>query len=412
MNSISRRSVLGSLPLAASAAAVPVRAEAAPSEPGKLKITELKYYRSSLRWRDLLFVEVYTDGGIVGLGEGTCHGRVDVVEAALRWLEPYVIGIDPTAIEEQWDRIKYRLTRWSSGIIPLTALSALDIAFWDIEGKRLGVPVWRLLGGPLRQSHRVYYSHWDASVGTRTPEGFAERAVETVNQGWTAVKMSIPVAPTESQRIQTLTDILAAIRKAVGDRLDIGLECGERLTTRTAVRMARALEPYHPLFMEEPLPRENPPSAFGELAAKSPVPIATGEGILSRYDFKPLLDARGVAIIQPDVVKCGGITEIRKIANLAETYGVEVAPHQCYGPVAHVASMEAMSVCRNFLIHEWEGTDDAVFQELTNGTYPVQKDGSVLLPTRPGLGIELNCAEFVKRFPFTNLGAQAERRRS
>jgi len=408
MSQIERRTLLGGLPLAASAAALPPLAAA--SGAGKLTITKLAYYRSSIRWRDLLFVEVHTDGGIIGLGEGTCHGRVDMVEAALRWLEPYVVGIDPAGPEKQWERIKYRLTRWSSGIIPLTALSALDIAFWDIEGKRLGVPVWRLLGGSIHPRFRNYYTHWDAVVQSTSPEAFGEKAVETAKAGWTAVKLSIPNRGTESERIATGVAILSAIRKAVGDRLDIGLEFAESLSTRQAIRMAHALEPFHPLFIEEPLPRENPPSAFGELAAKSAVPVATGEGILSRYDFRPLLEARGAAIIQPDVVKCGGITEIRKIAALAECYGVEVAPHMCYGPVAHVASLAAMSVCRNFLIHEWEGTDDKLYQEATNGTYPVQKDGYLTLPDKPGLGIEFDGAQLAKRFPFTNLGSQAERR--
>ena len=408
MSQIKRRTLLGGMPLAASAAALPPLTAA--SGAGKLTITKLACYRSSIRWRDLLFVEVHTDGGIIGLGEGTCHGRVDVVEAALRWLEPYVVGIDPAGPEKQWERIKYRLTRWSSGIIPLTALSAIDIAFWDIEGKRLGVPVWRLLGGSIHPRFRNYYSHWDAVVRPASPEAFGEKAVETANAGWTAVKLSIPNRGTESERIATGVAILSAIRKAVGDKLDIGLEFAESLSTRQAIRMAHALEPYHPLFMEEPLPRENPPSAFGELAAKTAVPVATGEGILSRYEFRPLLEAKGAAIIQPDIVKCGGITEIRKIADLAECYGVEVAPHMCYGPVGHVASLAAMSVCRNFLIHEWEGADDKLFQEATSGTYPVQKDGYLTLPDKPGLGIEFDGAQLAKRFPFTNLGSQAQRR--
>jgi galactonate dehydratase len=170
--------------------------------------------------------------------------------------------------------------------------------------------------------------------------------------------------------------------------------------------MAQALEPYHPLFMEEPLPRENLPE-FGELASRSSVPIATGEGQLSRFEFRPLFEAKGVSIVQPDVVKCGGITEIRKIANMAEIYNVEVAPHQCYGPIAHVASLAAMSVCRNFLIHEWEAADDPLYQELTNGKYPVQKDGYISLPQGPGLGIDVDFAEFVRRCPFTNYGKEA-----
>jgi galactonate dehydratase len=332
---------------------------------------------------------------------------VDVVEAALRWLEPYLIGADPSGVEGHGNRIGRML--WSSGIIPRAALSAIDIALWDIEGKTLGVPVWRLLGGPVQRRLRAYFSHWNRGMTSYSPEAFADRAVETLKQGWTAVKFglgSVTGGLTESERVRVLTGIFAAIRKAVGDKLDIGLECSQALNMRTAVRLARALEPYHPFFLEEPLPRQNL-AEFGELAARSPLPLATGEGQLSRSEFRPLFEAKGVSIVQPDVVKCGGITEICKIANMAEVYNVEVAPHQCYGPIAHVASLAAMSVCPNFLIHEWEAADDALYQELTNGAYPVQKDGYIQLPEGPGLGIEVNFAEFVKRHPFTNYGAEA-----
>jgi galactonate dehydratase len=404
---MTRRTWLRGLPAAGLAAASPAPARAA-DVAGKTKITRLVYHRATVRWRDLLFVEVHTDAGIVGLGEGTCHARVDVVEAALRWLEPYLIGADPSGMEAHMDRMSFRLSRWNSGIIPRTAMSAIDIALWDIEGKRLGVPVWRLLGGPIRSRLRAYYSHWNADINPATPEAYAAKALETLKAGWTAVKFGAPGRElSESDRIAALTPIMAAIRKAVGDKLDIGLEFSESLTKRSAIRMAEALAPFHPLFMEEPLPRVNL-AEFSELAARSPVPIATGEGQLSRFEFRPLLEGKGASIIQPDVVKCGGITEIRKIANLAEVYGVEVAPHQCYGPVAHVASLASMTVCRNFLIHEWEAADDKVFLELTKGTYPVQKEGVIALPERPGLGIEVDFAEFVKRFPFKNLGAQAE----
>jgi galactonate dehydratase len=220
-----------------------------------------------------------------------------------------------------------------------------------------------------------------------------------VEKGWTAVKFAVPRGTDETQRIRETAAILEAMRKAVGDRLDIGLELYESFTTRSALRLAVAVEQYRPMFIEEPIQRENP-AAFGELAAKSPVPVATGEGLLSRFEFRPLLDAKGAAIIQPDVVKCGGITEMRKIANLAEVYGVEVAPHMCYGPIAHVASMHAVSVCRNFFIHEWEADDDALFQELTGGKYPVQKEGSVALPEGPGLGLEVDFAQLGKRHPY------------
>lgn len=391
MKPITRRDLIGGMAAGASLPAI--------RPPGKLKITKFAMHKSSLRWRDLLFLEVHTDGGLIGLGEATCHNRVDEVEAVLRLMEPDLVGIDPAGAEEQWDRIYYRGSRWRSGIILTTALSALDIAFWDLEGKRLGVPVSRLLGGPIHKKLRAYYTHWNSAPASRTPRAYGERAAATVEKGWTAVKFAVPRGTDETQRIRETAAILEAMRKAVGDRLDIGLELYESFTTRSALRLAVAVEQYRPMFIEEPIQRENP-AAFGELAAKSPVPVATGEGLLSRFEFRPLLDAKGAAIIQPDVVKCGGITEMRKIANLAEVYGVEVAPHMCYGPIAHVASMHAVSVCRNFFIHEWEADDDALFQELTGGKYPVQKEGSVALPEGPGLGLEVDFAQLGKRHPY------------
>jgi galactonate dehydratase len=159
------------------------------------------------------------------------------------------------------------------------------------------------------------------------------------------------------------------------------------------------MEPFKLLFFEEPVLRENP-AALGEVAGKSRVPVATGEGLFSRYEFRQLLEARGAAIVQPDVLHAGGITELRKIANLAETYGAEIAPHQCSGPIGHVASLCAMSTCRNFLLQEWEAADDKVYQELTDGTYPVQKNGVVELSDTPGLGLTVHFDEFTKRFPY------------
>ncbi len=366
---------------------------------GKLKITKFETHKV-LRGprRDLLFLEVHTDGGIVGIGEGSLPERVDIVEQALRWLEPRMVGLDPSGIEDHWDRMYYRLSRWRDGSVLMTALSAVDIALWDIEGKRLGVPVWRLLGGPIHSKLRVYWSHWDSGLPSRTPAALAEHAARSREKGWTAVKWVVPKAPTEAERIeQTVADV-EAVRKAGGKSFDICLEMWETFTSRSAIAFARAVAPYHPMFIEEPIQRENP-EAFTEIAAKSPVPVATGEGLLSRFDFRHLLEAKGAAIIQPDVIHCGGITEIRKVANLAETFGVEVAPHQWYGPVAHVASLAAMSVCRNFLIQEWDAGGDAIYREFTD-KYPAQKDGVVALPEGPGLGISVDFAGLKKRFPY------------
>jgi len=373
---------------------------AAPA-PGRIKITGFEIHKVSLRWRDMLFVEVRTDAGLTGLGEGTLEGRVDAVENELRWLEESYQGRDPSGIEEHWNRSYYLLSRWRNGPPAMTALSAIDIALWDIEGKRLNLPVHRLLQGPLQPRLRVYYTHWHASLegAKRTPEHFAEWARQTRAKGWTAVKWSIPTGGTDADRIAQIGRELEAVRGAVGSSLDLALEASETFTVRSAIELAQAIAPSKPLWIEEPTLRESP-RGLGDVAARSPVPIATGEGLFTRYEFAALLERKGAAIIQPDVMHAGGITEIRKIANLAETYGVEVAPHQCSGPIGHVASLNAMSVCRNFLVQEWESADDDLYVELTDGKYPVQKAGTVALPEGPGLGLSVNFTEFKKRCPY------------
>jgi len=373
----------------------------AASIPGRIKITGFDIHKVSLRWRDLLFVEVKTDAGITGLGEGTLEGRQDAVENEIRWLQESYLGKDPSGIEEHWNRSYYLLSRWRNGPPAMTALSAIDIALWDIEGKRLNLPVWRLLQGPLRPRLRVYHTHWNAPLVNekRTPAAFAAWARETRGRGWTAVKWSVPMGLPEKERAERLVRELEAVRGAVGNSMDLALEASETFSVRAAIELAEAIRPYKPLWIEEPTLRESP-GGLGDVAAKSPVPIATGEGLFTRYEFKELLEHKGAAIIQPDVMHAGGITEIRKIAALAETYGVEIAPHQCSGPVCHVASISAMSVCRNFLVQEWEAADDNLYLELTNGAYPVQKEGSVALPEGPGLGITVDFKEFKKRCPY------------
>ena len=354
----------------------------------------------SLRWRDLLFLEIKTDAGLKGIGEATLEGRADLVETALRWLEKDFVGRDPSGPEAHWDRAYYQLSRWRNGPAVMSAISAVDIALWDLEGKRAGLPVWRLLGGRLRTKSRVYYTHWGASLEThRTPEAFRDWALETRKNGWTAVKWTLANEGSESERIAQSVGEIVAVRKAVGDSLDICLEAAETFSIRSAIQFAQAIAPYRPLWIEEPTLRENP-TGLGEVAAKSTVPVASGEGLSSRFEFKTLLDNHGAAVVQPDVLHAGGITEIRKIANLAETYGFEIAPHQCSGPIGHVASLCAMSVCRNFLIQEWEAADDAVYREMTNGTYPTQSAGYVTLPDLPGLGLQIDFTEFKRRFPF------------
>ena len=398
MNTVTRRSWLSGL--AGGLACLPALAAEAP---GKVKITGFEIHKVTLRWRDLLFVEVKTDAGITGLGEGTLEGREDAVENELRWLEESYVGRDPAGIEDHWNRTYYLLSRWRNGPPAMTALSALDIALWDIAGKRLNMPVYRLLEGPLQPALRAYHTHWDAPLTgeRRTPENFAEMARQTRAKGWTAVKYSLPRGnASEKDRVAQSVKEMAAVRDAIGNSMDLALEASETFTIRSAIELAEALAPYKPLWIEEPVLRESPRN-LGEVAARSPVPIATGEGLFTRYEFLELFEQKGASIIQPDVLHAGGITEIRKIAAMADTFGVEVAPHQCAGPIAHVASMAAMSVCRNFLVHEWEGADEDLYLELTGGRFPqLQKDGKMPLPEGPGLGISVDFAEFKKRYPY------------
>ena len=365
----------------------------------RLSIQNLVTRKHTVGNRDYLFVEIETDGGITGLGEASISGRVEIVEKAVQWFKPFLTGKDPGGIEEHWNRNYYQLSRYRDGAVLMTALAAVDIALWDIQGKRLGEPVWRLLGSAEAPSLPVYYSHWSQDLNPRTPERLSALAAKTREQGWTCVKWVLPKGGSEPERLRRLVAEVEAVRKGGGPEFEIGLEMWETFTVRSAIEFARAVAPFRPMFIEEPTWREMP-DALGEIAAKSPVPLAGGEGLVSRYEFKHLLDAKGAQILQPDVIHCGGITEIRKIAALGEVYGAEMAPHMWYGPVAHVASLQSMAGVRPFLIQEWDAVMEPLFTTLTRGTFPPVKNGRVTLSDRPGLGIEMDWGELDRRFPY------------
>ena len=365
----------------------------------RLGVRKLVTRKHTIRDRDYLFLEIETDSGITGLGEGSISGRVDIVEKAIQWFTPFLVGKDPDGIEDHWNRNYYQLSRYRNGPVLMTALAALDIALWDIAGKRLGEPVWRLAGAAQARPMLVYYSHWSQDLDPRTPERLAELANKTRAAGWTCLKWVLPKGGSEQERLHRLVTEVEAVRKGGGPDLEIGLEMWETFSVRSAIEFAKAVAPFRPMFIEEPTWREMP-QALGEIASKSPVPLAGGEGLLSRYDFKPLLDAKGAQIVQPDVIHCGGITEIRKIAALAEVYGVEISPHMFYGPVAHVASLHSMASVRNFLIQEWDAAMEETFTAMTRGTFPIVKNGHVTLSDSPGLGIEMDWADLDRRFPY------------
>lgn len=284
----------------------------------------------------------------------------------------------------------YHAWRWRGGSVQQTALAALDIALWDIEGKRLGVPVARLLGGPFRTHVRGYASHWLGGVST--PEAAYEGAKEAVRRGFTAFKWTAfdatRLRENEHKAITDAAALMAAAREGAGDDAEIFVECAERLSPRTTVLAAHAFAPYRPAWFEEPIPFENA-RAMAQLAREMPVPIATGERLLSRWEFRELLESGGCKIAQPDLMHAGGITEVRKIASLADTYYVPIAPHNPTGPICMLAAMHLGASIPNFLILEQMEGERALRDALC--TEPVRfESGHFVLPTGPGLGTDLN----------------------
>jgi galactonate dehydratase len=350
-----------------------------------------------------VFVRVNTDEGLHGWGEATIPASVESVEAAIHSLGSYLIGKDPSAIEAHWWAM-YHAWRWRGGPILTTALAGLDGALWDLEGKRLGVPVYRLLGGPVRDRIRTYASHWIHHAHT-IDEAVAE-AKEAVRRGFTAFKWSpwgLAAAVAGAGRqdddyvIARGREWMAAVREAVGPEIDIMIECGERFTPRSALLAARAIAEYRPFWMEEPIPKENP-KALAQLRQECPVPIATGENLVTKWEFRELLETQGAQVIQPDLIHAAGISEVRKIATLADTYFVPLAPHNSSGPIATLMSIHLMAAIPNFLILEEIEYEQELRNQICTHPLPI-KDGFFSLPTEPGLGTDLNL-EVLKDHPY------------
>ena len=356
-----------------------------------MRITRVETFKYWVHWRNWLFVRLETDDGLYGWGEASIHGGVGAVETAVHELAQTLIGHDPAGVEAHWQRM-YHAWRWRGGPTLMTALAALDTCLWDIEGKRLGVPLYRLLGGPLRTRIRAYASHWLG--GCRTPEAVAEGTREAARRGFTAFKWS-PLRDSdlregEDAALSRAAELMAAAREAGGDSMDIMVECAEWFTHRTAVLAARALAPYRPYWFEEPLPFENP-KAMAQLKRELVsvgVPLATGERLLSRWEFRELVESGGADVLQPDLIHAGGITEVRKIASLADTYYLPIAPHNSSGPIANLLSIHLASTIPNFLILEEIEPETEIRDSIC--THPLTpENGFFPLPTEPGIGTDL-----------------------
>ena len=344
----------------------------APKE--KLRITRLETFLVKPRW---LFLKIHTDAGIVGLGEPILEGRALTCATAIKEIEPYLVGQDPRRVVHHWQAI-YRHAFYRGGPILTSALSGIDQALWDIKGKALGVPVYELLGGPTRDRVRVY-----AGAGT------LEQMKQAQARGFTAFKTA-PAKKRPARYIETSAAVqyaaenFAELRRAMGNDADIAIDFHGALSPATAKLLIKALEPYQPMFVEEPINCQEH-DVMAEISRGTFLPIATGERVFTKWGFREVLEKRAATVLQPDLSHAGGITEVRLIAGMAEAYYAAIAPHCPLGPIALAAGVQIAASIPNFLCQEQASLGEGYLKKPFT-----LRDGYLDLPTGPGLGIALD----------------------
>jgi len=356
-----------------------------------MQITDVKVWPVKGRhWPrfPMLFVEVYTDAGIVGLGESLSYRATGLLES-LHQAGAYLKGKDPLQIELHWETL-YRRGMHTA------ALSGLETALWDILGQAAGQPIFNLLGGKCREAIRVYGDGFFR--GARyVEEEYTEKALAAVNQGFTALKMDVDEPIPAAQRfnralapadLRHMMRMVEAVRQAVGPDVDLAIDCHGAFDVPAAIRLGRALEPYHLLWIEDPVPSGNV-RALAKVAQETATPICTGELLNTRYEFRELFEQQAAEIIMPDLARTGGVLEMMKIAALADTYYVPVAPHNMVGPVATIASAHLCAGIPNFLVLEYQLGDVPWVDELLTPPVPI-RHGYLELYGTPGLGVALN----------------------
>ena len=359
-----------------------------------MKITKLETFRLQPRW---LLLRVETDDGFVGWGEPVVEGRVAATQACVHELESYLIGQDPRRIEHIWQTL-YRGGFYRGGPVLTSALSGIDQALWDIKGKALGVPVYDLLGGAVRDKMAVY--SW---IDSDTPEIAARSVKEKMAQGFTTVKMFGTCATgwiDDRKAINDLLERVQAVRDAAGPDVGIAIDFHGRAHHSMARPLLKELEPLKPLFVEEPVLVENL-DAFADLHRRSNIPLATGERSFTRWGFKELLERGCADIIQPDLSHAGGISEVRRIAAMAETYDVALAPHCPLGPVALAACLQVDFASINACLQEQSigmayNKGQEIDSYLRDPAVFAYQNGYVPLLTSPGLGVDVD-EEIVRR---------------
>ena len=359
-----------------------------------MKVTDVKCFTVDCFRTNWVFVKVYTDSGIDGVGEATLEYKEKALLGAVEHIKEYLVGKNPLNIERHYHDI-YRDAYWRGGPVLMSALSAVETALWDILGKSLGVPVYQLLGGRANDKVRIYVNGWFA--GAKTPEEFGMKAAEAVKRGVTAMKWD-PFGKNymniSNAELSTALERVDAVRRAVGDKIDLLIEGHGRFDVPTGIKIAKELEQFKPMFFEEPVPPDNL-EALKAVRDKSPVAISAGERLYGRRDYRNLFEMRAADYIQPDISHAGGIMELKKIASVAETYYIPFAPHNPSGPVANAATLQLAACCPNFSILEIMYSDVEWRKDVTNEALEY-KDGYITIPDKPGLGIEIDEEECLK----------------
>jgi galactonate dehydratase len=354
-----------------------------------MKVERIEVLLTAAVWRNFLFVKLTTDDGLVGWGDGTLEWKESTVRDLILDLgRRYVIGRNPFDIESLWFQL-YQVEH-NTGPIMYAAMAGIETALWDIVGKATHQPVYNLVGGKVRSKLKVYANGWYAYDGDFGK--LADRAQQAVSKSYRALKFD-PFGPggRELSRadLKDACRVVEAVRKAVGDDIELLLEFHGRFSPITALECIRAMVPYHPGWCEEPIPAHNHES-MAQVVAASPLRIATGEHTYSRFGFLDLLARKAAHVIQPDIVYSGGFMETKKIAAIGEAHYVSVAPHNCRGPLGTVIAMHLCANIPNFQVLEtFEDYDVPWRCDLTPGT-PQVRDGFYELPTRPGWGVEVD----------------------
>ena len=353
-----------------------------------MRIAALELFKVPPRW---LFLKITTEDGTEGWGEPAVEGKADTVKAAVKELWQYIKGKDARQIEDIW-QLLYRGGFYRGGPILMSAIAGIDQALWDIKGKALGVPVYELLGGAVRDKMKVY--SW---IGGDKVTDAVEGAGKRIREGFRAVKMNACAAMEwidTPEKIQDIVESIQSVREAIGYNIGLGIDFHGRIHKGMAKVLLRSLEHLKPMFIEEPVLSENK-DIFPALSQYTNTPLATGERCYSRWDFKPIFEQGAIDIIQPDLSHAGGISEVKRIAAMAEAYDVALAPHCPLGPISLAAALQVDFNCLNAFIQETsigihynEGVD--LLDYLKNPEVFQAKEGYIHRPVLPGLGIQIN----------------------